>query len=87
VVGNRPAGAVDRCFTTTGEPIAAGSRVWDGILDDRAPGECTRVFGLHGTSRTVAGGPIAGGIYACARQSVDRAIRRGLYGDWEPTAT
>ena len=26
-----------------------------------------------------------GGVYKCALQPVRRAIRRGLYGDWEPS--
>jgi hypothetical protein len=86
VVGNRPALATDRCFRTDGTQIAAGPHVWDGILDHRAPGPCTTAFPLYGTSRTVAGGPLAGGVYACALQSVDRAIHRGLYGSWRPSA-
>ena len=32
----RPALAVDRCFTATGQEIARGDDVWDGILDDDA---------------------------------------------------
>ena len=38
------------------------------------------------TSRIVAGGPIEGGVFKCALQSVTRAIARGLYGVWQPTA-
>ncbi len=36
VAENKPPRAVDRCFTTAGEEIAAGDQVWDGILNDRA---------------------------------------------------
>jgi hypothetical protein len=86
VVGNKPAGAVDRCFTTAGQEIAAGPTVWDGILNDRTAGACTTRFPIYGTSRTVAGGPIEGGVYACDRQSVRAAVARGVYGDWRPTA-
>jgi len=86
VVGNKPPLAVDRCFTTAGVEIARGEHVWDGILDDRPDGICTATFPIYGTSRTVAGGPIEGGVYACKRQSVARAIDRGLYGSWQPTA-
>jgi hypothetical protein len=86
VVGNRPAGATDRCFNTLGQEIAAGPNVWDGILNQRTPGACTQVFPIYGTSRIVAGGPIEGSIYACTLQSVDRAIWRGLYGGWQPDA-
>ncbi|NUT43579.1 MAG: hypothetical protein HOV86_26670 [Thermoactinospora sp.] len=86
VAGNKPALAVDRCFTTEGAQIAAGPDVWNGILDRRSPGACTRAFPLYSTSRIVAGGPIEGGVYACRRQPVERAVARGLYGSWRPSA-
>jgi hypothetical protein len=85
VVGNKPALAVDRCFDTAGNEIAAGPDVWAGILDNRPAGPCTQRFPLYGTSRTVAGGPIKGGVFACDRQSVAAAIARGVYGSWKPT--
>jgi hypothetical protein len=59
----------------------------EGSGRDRAPtGACTRMFPIHGTSRTVAGGPCEGDVYACALQPVDRAIARGVYDDWRPDA-
>ncbi|MEV4803386.1 DUF6351 family protein [Nonomuraea sp. NPDC049421] len=85
VIRNKPPQAVDRCFATDGTEIAAGAHVWDGVLDRRAPGACTKRFPLYGTSRTVAGGPIEGGVYKCRLQPVDRAIAKGLYGSWRPT--
>ncbi|GAA2203979.1 DUF6351 family protein [Nonomuraea monospora] len=85
VVGNKPPQAVDRCFATDGTEIAAGPHVWDGVLDRRSPGPCTQRFPLYGTSRTVAGGPIEGGVYKCRLQPVERAVAKGLYGSWDPT--
>jgi hypothetical protein len=41
VAGNKPTLATDRSFTTQGEEIARGPRVWNGILDDRGDGPCT----------------------------------------------
>jgi hypothetical protein len=82
----RPPEATDRCFTSAGDEIAHGSGVWDGILDSRPEGACTATFPLHSTSRIVAGGPLRGGVYKCARQPVAKAIARGLYGSWIPTA-
>jgi Tannase-like family of unknown function (DUF6351) len=84
--GHRPAAATDRCFTATGAEIARGSRVWDGILNSRPAGECTTAFPIHSTSRIVAGGPLRGGVYKCALQPIGKAIARGLYGSWKPTA-
>jgi len=86
VVGNKPADAVDRCFDTAGNEIARGDRVWDGILDDRPAGACTERFPIFGTSRTVAGGPLTGDVYACRLQPVRAAIAKGLYGDWRPSS-
>jgi hypothetical protein len=84
--GRRPDEATDRCFTATGTEIARGSRVWDGILNSRRDGPCTEAFPLHSTSRIVAGGPLRGGVYKCALQPVGKAIARGLYGSWRPSA-
>jgi hypothetical protein len=83
--GERPAEAVDRCFATDGTPLAAGAGVWDGILDDGAPGACAVRFEIHGTSRTVAGAPFDEQLYKCSLQPVDAAIDRGVYGSWHPS--
>jgi hypothetical protein len=86
LLDERPPEATDRCFTNTGAEIARGSRVWDGILNTRPDGVCTTTYPLHSTSRIVAGGPLRGGVYKCALQSVSKAIARGLYGSWKPSA-
>jgi Tannase-like family of unknown function (DUF6351) len=78
--GRRPARAVDRCFTAAGVEIARGPHAWDGILDRRPDGPCTEAFPVYSTSRIVAGGPLRGGVYKCALQSVRRAVARGVYG-------
>jgi hypothetical protein len=85
VAQNKPADAVDRCFATNGTPIHAGADAWNGILDDRPLGGCAAVFPIHGTSRTVAGGPFDEELYKCKLQPVDAAIDRGLYGWWRPS--
>jgi hypothetical protein len=83
--GRRPARFTDRCFTAAGAEIARGRDAWDGILVRGPDGPCTEAFPLHSTSRIVAGGPLRGGVYKCALQSVRRAIDRGLYGAWRPS--
>jgi hypothetical protein len=87
VSGNKPAGAVDACFTTAGALIASGEHVWDGILDSRPAGACTQAFPLHSTSRIVAGAPIEGGIFKCALQPVAAAAAKGAYAPWIPSAS
>src|SRR5262249_53083014 len=86
VAENRPPLAVDRCFTTSGVPIASGEQVWDGILNEKPAGACTAVFPIYSTSRVVAGGPLTGSIYKCQLQSVAEAIANGTYGSWVPSA-
>lgn len=81
----RPAQAVDSCFATDGTLIAAGKDVWNGILDDQAPGLCTQYFPLYTTSRIQAGAPIEGSIFKCQLKSVDTALADGTYGSWQPT--
>ena len=85
VAGNKPLRAVDRCFNADGTQIAAGSDVWNGILDDQPTGECTARFPLYSTSRIVAGGPFKGSIFKCQLKSVAEAIADGDYGVWSPT--
>ena len=86
VAGNKPPQAVDSCFRTDGSLLASGDDVWNGILDDQPAGACTQAFPIKSTSRIVAGGPIEGGVFKCALQSVEEAIDRGLYGSWHPDA-
>jgi hypothetical protein len=85
IAGNKPARAVDRCFTTAGTEIAAGDDVWDGVLDDDPAGACTQLFPLYSSSRRVAGGPYEGGIFKCGLKSVDESIADGDYGAWAPS--
>lgn len=85
VKGNKPPRAVDRCFDASGNEMAAGKHVWDGILDDKPDGACTKVFKIYSTSRQVAGGPFKGSIFKCHLKSVKKAIADGDYGMWNPT--
>ncbi len=86
ITGNKPAEATDACYDLQGKLVYRGSDAWNGILDGQAPGECTQAFPLYGTSRTVAGAPIEGGVYDCARKSVDTALADGTYAPWLPDA-
>jgi hypothetical protein len=87
IARNKPAQAVDACFDLQGKPMYAGSDAWSGILDGDAPGVCTTAFPLYGTSRIVAGAPIEGAMYDCAKKSVDRALADGTYAPWIPSAS
>jgi hypothetical protein len=85
VAGNKPPRAVDRCFDSSGNEIAAGDDVWDGILDGGPSGACTALFPVYGTSRIVAGGPFKGSIFKCQLKPVAQAIADGDYGVWTPS--
>lgn len=86
VVAARPDRAVDSCFDAAGDLIHAGADAWNGILDDGPAGLCTEALPVYGTSRTVAGGPVAGDVFKCALHPVEAAIASGLYGSWRPDA-
>ena len=86
VAANKPAAAVDSCFATNGSLMSSGPDVWAGILDSRPAGACTAAFQTFSTSRIVAGGPIEGGVFKCARKSVATALADGTYAPWVPTA-
>jgi hypothetical protein len=86
VAANRPAAAVDSCFDTSGNLIASGAGVWNGVLDDGPDGACTQRFQINSSSRRVAGGPFRGGVFKCVLQPVAAAVAGGLYGAWAPTA-
>jgi Tannase-like family of unknown function (DUF6351) len=86
VAGNKPAQAVDSCFTTGGTLMYAAADAWDGILNSRPAGPCTQAFPLHATSRIVSGGPIEGSIFKCALKPVATALADGTYAPWVPGA-
>ncbi|HEU5156523.1 MAG TPA: DUF6351 family protein [Streptosporangiaceae bacterium] len=86
VAVNRPREAADHCTDAQGRTIAAGPRVWDGIIDDHVPGECTRRFRPHATPRIAAGGPYSDDVFACRLRPVTRAVAAGDYGVWRPNA-
>ncbi len=84
VADNKPALATDRCFDATGQEIATGDDVWNGIIDDHSEGACATQFQTFSTSRIVAGAPVTGSVFKCALQSIDAAIEQHVYADWEP---
>lgn len=86
IAENRPARAVDSCFDVQGKLIYAGSDAWDGVIDDRPPGRCTRAFPIYATSRIVAGAPIEGSVFHCALKPVETAVADGTYAPWIPDA-
>jgi hypothetical protein len=87
IAHNKPAEAADACYDQQGRLMHRGDDVWHGILDHHAPGACTQAFPLYGTSRIVAGAPIEGGIYDCARKPVQQAVADNTYAPWMPSAS
>jgi hypothetical protein len=84
VAGAKPAEAKDSCFATDGKLIYRGGDAWRGIIDSAPAGPCTQQFPIHGTARTIAGGPFDEEHYKCALQPVEVAVARGVYGSWRP---
>jgi len=78
--GERPGGFVDKCTDATGNLIASGPNVWDGILDRRPAGACTLAYPLKSSSRMVAGDTFAGDMFKCALKPLAAALGDGTYG-------
>jgi hypothetical protein len=77
--GAAPAGFVDKCFDAAGSVIASGRAAWDGVLDAKPPGACTRVFPIFSSPRMVAGDSIRGDNFKCALKPVSTALADGTY--------
>ncbi len=75
-----PADFTDACFGAQAALLASGPGVWDGILDAKAPGACTRAYPLYTSPRMVAGEGIRGDIFKCALKPVAAAVADGTYG-------
>ena len=70
----RPARST-RASRPPGAEIAPARTCGTASSTDAAPGACTQLFPLYGTSRIVAGGPIEGGVFNCAVKPVETGGR------------
>ena len=77
--GAPPADFTDKCFDSGSTLIAAGPAVWDGILDGKPPGACTRAYPIYSSPRMVAGGSIKGDVFKCVLKPLDTALADGTY--------
>lgn len=73
-------GFVDQCFGAGGARIAAGDRVWAGVLDDRPAGACTQAYPILTSPRMAAGDSFRGDMFKCALKPLATAMRDGTYG-------
>ena len=85
VVEARPVDASDRCYTDSGQIIASGNAVWDGAWNGKENGECMNVYPNYSNPRLEAGDDYAGDIMKCHLQSVNTAIRSGVYAPVDVT--
>lgn len=81
IVASKPSSIQDMCFDAQGSVLAAGANVWDGEWNGRAQGACMQRYPSYKTSREIAGGPVAGDVFQCQRQSVSQALSKGVYGE------
>lgn len=82
--GSAPPEFVDRCVDAAGKQVGAGPSAWDGILDSKPAGACTRAFPIYSSPRMVAGESIKGDTFKCALKPVDAALGDGSYGSTAP---
>lgn len=75
----KPAQISDRCYSNTGQLIASGDDVWDGVWNGKTDGDCMKAYPIFSNPRIVAGDDYAGDIFKCFLQPVDEAIANGVY--------
>ncbi len=71
VADAKPAAATDRCYSKTGQIIASGEHVWDGVWNGKHNGVCMNKYPIFSNPRIVAGDDYAGDIFKCHLQPVD----------------
>ena len=86
VVDAKPAQATDRCYSDTGQVIASGENVWDGVWNDKKNGACMDAYPIFSNPRIVAGDDYAGDIFKCHLRSVNDAIANGVYAPIDVSA-
>ncbi len=86
VVDAKPADATDRCYRDTGQVIANGENVWDGVWNGKRNGACMDAYPIFSNPRIVAGDDYAGDIFKCHLQSVHDAIVNRVYAPIDVSA-
>ncbi|MDH3352591.1 MAG: DUF6351 family protein, partial [Gammaproteobacteria bacterium] len=86
VVEAKPQQATDRCYSETGQVIASGTTVWDGVWNGKSAGKCMDEYPIFSNPRIVAGDDYAGYVFKCHLQSVDEAIANGEYAPVDVSA-
>jgi len=79
-LGHKPSNTTDACFDHEGEIIYAGSDAWNGVLNNKPAGVCSKQFPVHTTPRIAAGEPMTGDVLKCQLKPLEQALRDGDYG-------
>ena len=79
----KPDSAEDFCQGKDNEILFKGADVWDGDWNGKPEGECTKLMPFYQSTRNVAGEDISSDVFFCTLIPVEKAIRDGLYGDYD----
>jgi len=79
----KPDSAEDFCQGKDKEILYKGKNVWDGDWNGKPEGECTKLMPFYQSTRNVAGEDISSDVFFCTLIPVEKAIRDGLYGDYD----
>ena len=77
---NRPAYLNDRCYGDDQTLVYNGQDAWNGNWNKQPIGPCLSRFPMYKSSRIVAGEDLRSEVLKCARQSIDSALEKGVYG-------
>lgn len=84
----KPVGLSDRCYNDAKELVYDGDDAWDGAWNGKDPGPCSKLYPQKSSPRLIAGEHMTSEVLKCQLQSVDSAIKKGVYGklDMRPYA-
>ena len=83
----KPADAIDACYTDGLALVASGDDVWDGVQTAEAldNGPCADTYEVFRGPRMVAGEDFSADIFKCTTKKLEAALEDGTYGGIEFT--
>lgn len=69
----------DACFDSQGNIINQGWSVWDDKWNGKPRGACSKIYPMFSTVRIAAGATWEASIFKCHLQSIEQAIKNGVY--------
>lgn len=76
----KPVGLSDRCYNDARELVYEGDDAWDGGWNNKPAGPCSQAYPQKSSPRLIAGDHMTSEVIKCQLQSVESALKKGVYG-------